>query len=235
MKDIFGKAILDYHQGKATEDIYTETNISEEDILPLSYLFRSYDQMPLIEQVALDACVGKILDVGCGAGSHALYLQQKNMDVVAIDTSQGAIKTAKLRGVSNAQCVALMDFREGSFDTILMLMNGAGLLGPVNSVVENLTALKPLLSEQGQLLVDSSDLIYMYDQTDEGGVIVPADRYYGELDFKVSYMGEEDDPFTWLYIDPKLFEHLAEEAGYSFEIIAEGPNYDFLARLTPNL
>ena len=74
--DLFGKAILDYQLGNYTEDIITETSISEEDILPLPYLFRNYDEMPKIEQKALQMAKGKVLDVGCGSGSHSLYLHQ---------------------------------------------------------------------------------------------------------------------------------------------------------------
>jgi len=73
MKDLFGQAILDYQTNHSPEDLYTETSISELDVMPIDYLFRKYDDMPILEQKALDLSKGKILDVGCGAGSHSLY------------------------------------------------------------------------------------------------------------------------------------------------------------------
>ena len=48
MKDVFGTAILDYQQGNYTEDLVTSTSISEEDVLPLPYLFRNFSEMPVL-------------------------------------------------------------------------------------------------------------------------------------------------------------------------------------------
>ena len=87
MKDLFGKAILDFQTNNSPEDLVTETNISEADEMSVDYLFRSFNEMPKLERKALQLAKGKVLDVGCGAGSHALYLQEKGFDVTAIDTS----------------------------------------------------------------------------------------------------------------------------------------------------
>ena len=87
MKDLFGEALLDYYNNNYTEDLITWTTISEEDKLPLSYLFRDFKAMPLIEQKALQLCTGQVLDIGCGAGNHSLYLQKKGINVTALDSS----------------------------------------------------------------------------------------------------------------------------------------------------
>ena len=79
MKDVFGTAILDYQQGNYTEDLVTSTSISDEDTLPLPYLFRDFSEMPSLEQTALTLAKGSVLDVGCGAGSHSLYLKSKGV------------------------------------------------------------------------------------------------------------------------------------------------------------
>lgn len=232
MKDIIGTALLDYHQGNYSEDILTETNISEEDALPLPYLFRSFKEMPEIEQKALQSAQGKILDVGCGAGSHSLYLQEKGFDVLGIDTSEGAVKVCKLRGLKNAKHIDLLQLENEKFETILMLMNGTGIFQNLENASKYLQHLKSLLNLKGQILIDSSDLQYMYDSTEEGGILVPGDCYYGELEFTMRYKGMESEPFEWLYLDEKLFENLCAENNLNFEVIARGDNFEYLGRVT---
>ena len=233
--DLFGKAILDYQLGNYTEDIKTETSISEEDDLPLPYLFRSYAEMPGIEQKALEISFGRVLDVGCGAGSHALYLQnEKGLKVTAIDLSPGAIEVCKLRGVHNAKVQDLMEMDPSQkFDTILLLMNGAGMCGRLKKLPDFLLKLKELLAEDGQILMDSSDIIYMFDEDADGGKWIPADNdYYGELDYTVRYKGDEEPPFDWMYIDYNTLQNAAIHHGFTCELVLEGEHYDYLARLT---
>ncbi|MEZ4859122.1 MAG: methyltransferase domain-containing protein [Flavobacteriaceae bacterium] len=232
MKDILGQALLDYFHGNYTEDILTETNISEEDELPLPYLFRNFEEMPPLEQKALKLCKGSVLDVGCGAGSHSLWLQEKGIDVTAIDTSKGAVEVSKLRGVKIVKQVSLLEYTEGKFDTILLLMNGTGIFETIEKVSENLTHLKSLLNANGQILIDSSDLKYMYDSSKEGGIWVPANRYYGELEFVMRYKGAVSEVFPWLYLDPQRFELYAKENGFCFETVYRGNNFDYLGKLT---
>ncbi|TDI81929.1 MAG: methyltransferase domain-containing protein [Bacteroidetes bacterium] len=232
MQDIFGKALLDYYHGNYSEHIITETNISEEDELSLPYLFRNYAEMPAMEQKALDLSKGKVLDVGCGAGSHSLYLQKKEIDITAIDISEGAVKVTQLRGVKDVRNSNVLDICGEKFDTILLLMNGTGIFEKVASVSKYLQHLKTLLTTNGQIFIDSSDLKYMYDKSDEGGIWVPSNRYYGELDFKLKYKGEESESFPILYMDEALFERSCVENKMTFELITRGDHFDYLVRLT---
>jgi SAM-dependent methyltransferase len=235
MSDILGKALQDYQNGNYTEDITTETNISEEDALPLPYLFRDFDNMPALEQTALKYCEGSVFDVGCGAGSQALYLQQKGHQVTAIDISEGAITVAKQRGVNNARKTSVLDFKNETFHTILILMNGTGIFQKMEFVAIYLQHLKTLLKKDGQILIDSSDLKYMYGtfETEEGeGIIVPPERYYGELEFTMAYKNEKSAPFPWLYLDKERFALMAQNNGFKFKILYEGENFDYLAQLT---
>ncbi|KAA3619020.1 MAG: class I SAM-dependent methyltransferase [Flavobacterium sp.] len=232
MDDIFGEALLDYHAGEQMGELITETSISEEDVLPVSYLFRSYKSMPSLEQKALAHCRGDILDVGCGAGSHSLYLQDQGLNVTAIDESQGAVHVARSRGVEYVIHSSLLNFSEGGFDTILLLMNGTGIFSTLKEVPRYLEHLKKLLDPGGQILIDGSDLQYMYDRSAEGGIMVPANRYYGELDFVITYKSRSSRPFPWLYLDERLFELLADDHGFNFEILERGENFDYLAKLS---
>lgn len=233
MKDLFGKAILDYQTGNNPENLITETSISEADEMSVAYLFRDFKEMPKLEQKALTLSKGKVLDVGCGAGSHSLYLQEKGFDVTAIDLSKNAIKACELRGIKKCFVSAILTFSlSEKFDTILLLMNGTGIFGRLNSITTYLKKLKSLLNEGGQILIDSSDLIYMYDQDEEGAYEVPADKYYGELTFTVHYKGETEEAFEWLYLDYNTLQNAAHANGLNCELIQEGEHFDYLARLS---
>jgi len=231
MKDLFGKAIHDFQTSNSPEDLITETNISEADEMSVAYLFRDYSAMPKLEKKALQLSKGKILDVGCGAGSHSLYLQEKGFEVKAIDISSKAIKACQLRGLKEAHIQNILDIENGKFDTILLLMNGTGIFGTLAETSKYLQKLKSLLNPNGQILVDSSDIIYMYDENEDGSFLVPADHYYGELIFTISYKGESEVPFPWLYLDYNTLQNAAYANGLQCELILEGEHYDYLARL----
>ncbi|MFI2741153.1 class I SAM-dependent methyltransferase [Zhouia sp. PK063] len=232
-KDIFGTALIDYLENRYTEDMYTESTISEEDIFPLPYLFRSYKEMPKLEQKALQLAKGKVLDVGCGAGSHALYLQQKGLDVTGIDISKGAITVAQQRGVKKTIETDLLQYKDATFDTILLLMNGSGIFEELKKISIYLQHLRSLLNPGGQVLIDSSDIIYMFDEDEDGGKWIPTDvDYYGEVAFTLTYKKETTPPFKWLYIDYNTLQNAAIANGFTSELIAEGAHYDFLAKLT---
>ena len=231
MKDLFGQAILDYQTQNAPEDLITETNISEADEMSVAYLFRTYQEMPKIEKKALQLAKGKILDVGCGAGSHSLYLQQKGFDVTAIDISPNAIKACQLRGVKDARVQHLLELENEQFDTILLLMNGTGIFGTLAETTKYLQKLKSLLTPNGQILIDSSDIIYMFDQDEDGAYMVPATGYYGELTFNVSYKAQTEDSFPWLYLDYNTLQNAAHANGLQCELLLEGDHFDYLARL----
>ncbi|KUJ60420.1 methyltransferase [Flavobacteriaceae bacterium CRH] len=234
MKDLFGKAMYDFQTNNSPEDIITETSISEEDEMSVAYLFRAYNEMPKIEQKALQLAHGKTLDVGCGAGSHSLSLQNdRDLDVTSIDISEKAIETCKLRGVKNAKVQNLLDLEEEKFDTILLLMNGVGIFGKLENCNTFLSKLKSSLNPGGQILLDSSDIIYMFDEDEDGGKWIPSNNdYYGELTFNISYKGEKEETFDWLYLDYNTLQNAAIANGLKCELVLEGEHYDYLAKLS---
>jgi len=234
MKDLFGKAILDYQTNNNPQNLITETTISEEDEMSVAYLFRSFNEMPKIEKKALELSKGKTIDVGCGAGSHSLYLQNEcGLDITSIDISANAIKACELRGLKSAKVQDIMTLENEKFDTILLLMNGAGMCGKLKKVPNFLLKLKSLLNENGQILLDSSDIIYMFDEDEDGGKWIPSDNdYYGEVVFNISYKGEKEKPFDWMYIDYNTLQNAAFANGLKCEMILEGEHFDYLARLT---
>ena len=229
-KDIFGKALLDYQNGNYTEDLVTSTNISDDDTLPLPYLFRDYSEMPKLEQHALQLSKGTVLDVGCGAGSHSLWLQEKGLNVKAIDSSEGAIEVAKKRGIFNAELKPLLEETQ-TFDTILLLMNGTGIFQELSQVSKHLKHLKSLLNPEGQILIDSSDISYMYEDEDGGLWLDLNQSYPGELDYYLSYKGEKEDPMKWLYLDFETLKTACLTVGLECEKVMDGEHFDYLARI----
>ena len=232
MKDLMGRAIWDYYYQENSEDLQTETSISELDDLPVSYLFRDYQEMNALEKKALDSSFGKVLDVGSGAGSHSLYLQnERKLEVTALDISPKSIEVCKARGVKNAICEDLLQFSEKDFDTILLLMNGTGIFQSLEHIDQYLQKLKSLVGENGQILIDSTDILYMYDQDEDGGVLVPATGYYGELDYYLHYKGESELPMKWLYLDFDTLENAAIANGFKIQKIEQLED-SYLAQLT---
>lgn len=234
MKDLFGRAILDFQTNNTPENLITETSISEEDEMSVAYLFRDFSEMPKLEQHALELAKGKVLDIGCGAGSHSLYLQNvRNLDITAIDISKNAVEACQLRGLTSAKMTNILDLDTNEkFDTILLLMNGTGIFGTLKETDKYLQKLKSLLHPNGQILIDSSDIIYMFDEDEDGAYEVPANGYYGELEFSLSYKGEKENSFPWLYLDYNTLQNAAFANGLQCELVLEGEHYDYLAKLS---
>ena len=229
--DVYGNAILDFYHGKEVK-LTTFSSIAGEDELPMNHLFRDYQEMPALEQMALKLSKGKILDLGCGTGSHSIYLEQQKLDVKAIDISIGAIEVCKLRGLQHASHQDFWELKNEKYDTILALMNGIGICGTLDRLKAFLSHLKSLLSPDGQILIDSSDLIYMFED-EEGEIDIPSsETYYGEVEFYMEYNNQRSLKFNWLYVDYKTLEEYAAEVGFKCKLICEGAHYDYLVRLS---
>ena len=229
--DPMGRAIADYWKTKKADRLRVFSPMFEEDEIPVTTLFRSDDDMPAIERKALDMAIGKTLDVGAGSGCHSLVLQQRGVDVTAIDISPLSVETMKERGVKK---VLEQDFftLEGQYDTILMLMNGIGIVGTLERLPEFFRHLDKILAPGGQVLCDSSDICYVYE-TEDDIIELPDDMdYYGELSYRMQYKDTIGEPFPWLYIDADTLREQAARNGYAVEVAAEGGHYDYLARIT---
>lgn len=232
MKDLMGKAIWEYYHNENPEDLQTETSISELDELPVEYLFRDFSEMNDVEKKALELSMGKVLDIGAGAGSHSLYLQNdKKLEVTALDISPKSIEVCQLRGIKNAVCENMLDFSGGTFDTVLLLMNGTGIFQSLTKIDIYLQKLSALITENGQILIDSTDILYMFDRDADGGVYIPAGGYYGELDYIVHYKEESEDPIKWLYLDFETLKKAAENNNFTIEKVMQDEDA-YLARLT---
>ena len=227
-----GAAIRDYfRQGKSAQ-LKVLSSLFDDDEMPVAHLFRSYDEMPPLEQRALNEARGKVLDVGAGAGCHALALRERGLDVTAVDISPLSCETMKERGIANVECVNIFSQRfQERFDTLLLLMNGTGIAGKLSRLPQLLSRLKQLMNPGAQILIDSSDLRYVYE--DENGVLdVDLDgAYYGEVDYQMTYRNIIGKSFDWLYADSVVLAECCRQCGLKCEILAQGNHYDYLARI----
>lgn len=231
-EDPMGAAIRDYfRQGKSAQ-LKVLSSLFDDDEMSVAHLFRSYHEMPPLEQRALNEARGKVLDVGAGAGCHALALQERGLDVMAVDISPLSCETMKERGVANVECVNIFNQRfQERFDTLLLLMNGTGIAGKLSRLPQLLSRLKQLMNPGAQILIDSSDLRYVYE--DENGVLdVDLDgAYYGEVDYQMTYRNIIGKSFDWLYADSVVLVESCRQCGLKCEILAQGNHYDYLARI----
>lgn len=231
-KDPMGAAIADYFTHHKADKLRVFSSQFDEDEIPADRLFRPYNEMPGLEQTALQMAKGNILDAGAGSGCHAIALQEMGKDVCAIDISPRSVEVMEKRGVKNVRQINLFDecFLE-TFDTILMLMNGSGIIGKLENMPAFFQKMKQLLRPGGCILMDSSDLRYLFEDEDGSFLIDLAGDYYGEIDYRMQYKNIKGESFDWLYIDFQTLSLYADEFGFKAELVKEGEHYDYLACL----
>ena len=231
-KDPMGYAIADYFSKGKAGRLRVFSSQFEEDEIPVDQLFRTFDEMPVLEQKALELAQGKILDCGAGSGCHALALQDMGKDVEAIDISPRSVEVMQKRGIQHAYCGNLFDdnFLHRD-DTILMLMNGSGIIGKLENMGAFFSKMKQLLNPGGCIYMDSSDLRYLFEDEDGSFLVDLAGGYYGEIDFQMQYKQVKGEPFDWLYVDFQTLSYYAQENGFKAELVQEGEHYDYLACL----
>lgn len=286
MNDVLGEAMSAYFHKTSAGKLWVNNKYGPREEMPVDVYFRSPDDMPELEWIALQQCRGKVLDIGAGAGSHALALQQMGLDTTALDISPKAVAVMKERGVKKVLCqdfftldaAGLPDdtsnptasnpgtsaprtpdpqslnpkpsnprasnpippnpeppgspnpgFQETApFDTLLLLMNGIGLAGTLDGLRRFLAKAKTLLRPGGQLIFDSSDIIYLYN-----GKIPAGPDYYGEILYQYEYRKQRSDWFKWLFIDRKTLQEIALSEGWHTELIF-GDEWDqYLVKCRP--
>ena len=231
-KDPMGSAIADYFAKGRAAKLRVFSSQFEEDEIPAEQLFRTFDEMPELEQEALRLASGKILDCGAGSGCHALALQEMGKEVEAIDISPLSVEVMQKRGVRQAYQINLFDENYlQKFDTILMLMNGSGIIGKLENMGTFFAKMKQLLNPGGCIYMDSSDLRYLFEDEDGSFLVDLAAGYYGEIDFRMQYKQVKGEPFDWLYVDVHTLSFYAAENGFKVELVKEGEHYDYLACL----
>lgn len=230
--DVWGLALLEWWAGMHGESLTVYSSVAEIEEIPVDYLFRSWNEMPPIEQQALELCGSSVLDAGAGAGSHALLLQERGHAVNALDVSEGAIEVMRARGVDKCSLGSVFEVKNQRFDTILLLMNGIGMVETLVGLERFLQHAQTLLHPGGQLLLESTDISYIFEQSDGSILFDLAAEYYGVVDYQLIYKQAKGTPFQWLFIDFELLAEYAQKNGFSCKRIVQGEANNYLAALT---
>ncbi len=183
-----------------------------------------------LDGLSLDRCRGRVLDVGAGAGRHALALQERGLEVVAIDLSPICVSLCKERGVRDARTLDVMTLDSerplGRFDTIFFGMQTIGVAGGVASLGQLLTRLRNCLEPAGELIVDSSALREAWEGNEE-------DRSpsRGEIVLSMRYRGWRGECFPWVYLAEADLADVAVGAGFEMETLGSVESGEYLAVL----
>jgi len=223
-EDIYGLALKEFYEHQKPFYLKLHNNYGKPEKMPIEVFFREDQDLSELEQLAIDQCSGSVLDVGAGTGVHALILQDIGLDVTAIDISGAAVEVMEMSGVNKPLQQDVREIPDQKFDTVLLLMNGLGIVGKLVELPEYLLAFKNLLTPNGKIILDSSDISYLNDK-------VAPDEYVGEIEHQYEYKGEKGEPFNWLYVDKKTLKAQAKSVGLSCEVIFEDDNDQYLAIL----
>lgn len=231
--DPIGQAITNYYYKQDNSSINVCSQVVEDEELLPDYFFRNHSEMPKLERIALKKSTGRILDVGAGAGCHSIYLQKEHLDVTAVEMSGLCCEIMQEQGIRKVLNADILSYHQDKFDTILLLMNGIGIAGTISGLKVLLRHLKTLLCPKGKILLDSSDLIYLFEQEDGSFLLdINAKNYYGEIDYQLTYKNIKGEPFQWLFADHVILSEIAEFSGFKTKVLEYGPHYDYLAELT---
>ncbi|MDH5368287.1 MAG: methyltransferase [Cyclobacteriaceae bacterium] len=225
MPDVLGEALVDYYNGKA-DTLWINNKYGSPEEMPIEVFFREKEELTTLEQKALLNCKGVVLDVGAAAGAISLMLQD-DFDLTAIESSEGACQVMKALGIRNGIVGDIFDYNNAKFDTLILLMNGIGLVGTIDNLPTALLHFKSLLTQKGQILLDSSDISYLYEGKEK-----PKHHYYGQIQYQYEYKNKKGDWFNWLYIDRETLQKQAAKVGLHCELLFEDENDQYLVKLT---
>jgi len=229
-QDAQGHIFYDYFKGKGAYEIVERDDGYFDVGNPVLY-FAQYSDWPEIEKKAMKHVKGRVLDIGCGAGRHSLYLQEQGFDVVGIDNSPLAIETSQLRGLRDTRSLPIKGISPemGMFDTILMLGNNFGLFGSFDGGRRLLRKLKGITSAGARIVVETPD---------PHNTVIPEHLEYhkfnerrgrlpGQVRIRVRYKRYATPWFDYLFVSKEEMLGMLKGTGWKAEefIDGEGPVY----------
>jgi len=229
--DPIGFAASDfYDHGIKNGEIEVLSEIIGDDIIPVQLFFRERSDLPKIEKIALEQCYGKVLDIGAGAGSNALMLQDK-CDVTAIDISNGLVEIMKKRGVKDARKISFFEMKQEKYDTIFMMMNGIGFVGDIDGLEAFFVKAKSMMNIGAKIIFDTTDVTYLYEEDEDLSLLDTGHDYLGIFDFRMKYKEVEGESFDWLYLDYLTLSAYAHKHGFLVTKLYEDDNHSYLVSL----
>ena len=226
-----GYALRDYLAGDLAAAVTVLGAAGDADVIPAALFFRTGEEFSALDTAALELCRGRVLDVGAGAGCHALALQARGLEVCAIDILPEAVEVMRRLGVADARCLDVGDLEpsEAAFDTVLLMMNGLGMAGRIARIPAFLRTIRRLVRPTGRLLLDSFDP----RTAAEAAAGLPPGAYPGELRFRLEYRGERGPWYSWLFVDFDRLARGAARAGWTAEVVWQEADGHYLAQLRP--
>lgn len=237
-RDAYGRQLLAQYEGQEpTAEIVERDDGYVDTGSEAGAYFEPYSRWPAIEQRAIKFAKGRVLDIGCGAGRHALYLQEKGLDVTGIDSSPGAIKVCRLRGVKKALVRPISDldkFKAGSFDTVLMLGNNFGLFGSAAGAERLLNKLSRITSSDAIIIAGTRDphITTNADHLRYQRLNKKRGRLPGQIRLRVRFGKITGEWMDYLLASPREMETLLKGSGWEIErLIGTGePSYFAIIR-----
>ena len=229
-----GLALEAYFRGDADAQLIIRRDDGLENPLPVSYFFRNPSESTNIDKAALEHCRGHVLDVGAGSGLHSIVLEERRFQVTPIDISAQAVEIMRTRGLSDARCADFFELQDGSFDTILMMGHGIGMVETIAGLDRFLVHARRLLNKDGQVLLDSADVRVTEDPVHLAyhEANRKAGRYVGEVTVELQFQSHKGPSCGWLHVDPDKLKGHAERAGWQTEVVVKEYSGDYLVKLS---
>lgn len=226
-EDAFGQAMMDYVEG---------INMQEAARTGCAVWFSPFESWALRERKAIQFAKGKVLDIGCAAGRHSLYLQDKRLDVLAVDNSPIGLRVCRRRGVKNTRLVSFHDITPqlGLFDTIILFGNNFGLMGSAEKAREMLTRFFHMTTETALILAGAGS--FEMGAIDEALLEKTKNTAHdqemcGEFLLQMTYREFKTPPIEWLFCTQDEMKQIVSKTGWKISTIITDRSEAYIAIL----
>lgn len=230
---LMDQAIRRYRDGSLNVAFELLRSDGHIEVFPV-HRMSDWQDLDIVERIAINRCKGSVLDVGAGMGRHARNLVERGLDVTALDISEQCVHYLNEIGIANAHTLDARFLPQARYDTVLMLGNGLGMLGSIEEVERFMSNLNTVLADGGRLLCDSVDMLVA--QHDPFMKIRRKNamngRHEGEVQFRIKYDDTVGEPFTWLFLTEDELLSIASSLGLSCEVLHKDDSGKFLVEVS---